>query len=77
MAQWTSTALFPNLHALLETEVASSDGVQNRQEAEPAMPDLPGEAGGPVGPKESEEEGELEADNQENRASKGMQLISS
>ena len=36
------------------------------------MLDVPGEAGGPVAPKESEEEGELEPENLENRPSKGM-----
>ncbi|KAK9833931.1 hypothetical protein WJX74_010135 [Apatococcus lobatus] len=47
--------------------------MQSRQDAEPVISDVPGELGGPGVPKESEEEGELEPENQENRPSKDSQ----
>ena len=54
------------------TEDACVGILQNRQEADAVMPDVPGEMAGPAGPKESEEEGELEPENPGNRPPKGV-----
>ena len=54
------------------TEAACVAVLQNRQEADPVMPDMPSEMAGLAGPKESEEEGELEPENPGNRPPKGV-----